>query len=89
MKDLRTDYIDIYMIHWPDRNIDIRKPMEYLSRAKEDGKIRAIGLCNTSVEEINKGGEMDRVDAFKVMQSIQPMTFESLRPTLKETKWDL
>ena len=48
LKNLGAEYIDLYMIHWPDKNIDIRKPMEYLSRAKEYGTIRTIGLCNTS-----------------------------------------
>jgi aryl-alcohol dehydrogenase-like predicted oxidoreductase len=49
------------MIHWPDKHIDIRRPMEYLSRVREEGKIRAIGLCNAGCEDIHKADEIDAV----------------------------
>lgn len=62
LRHLNTDYIDIYMIHWPDKNIDIRYPFEILSKAKKQGKIKYLGLCNTFEEELKKAGEVDSVD---------------------------
>ncbi len=62
LRDFNTDYIDIYMIHWPDNRIDIRKPLEVLSRAKDQGKIKAIGLCNTTIDDLIKASEVDRIE---------------------------
>lgn len=79
LKNLGTGYIDIYMIHWPDKNIDIRKPMEYLSRAKEDGKIRSIGLCNTFEEDFYKAQEIDCIEALQAECNLfKPLPYQSI-----------
>lgn len=58
LKDLQSEYIDLYMLHWPDAKVDIRKVMEVYARAMEAGKIRAVGLCNTNYEDLQKAKEI-------------------------------
>tara|TARA_B100000427_G_C15454932_1_gene571353 strand:+ start:104 stop:1105 length:1002 start_codon:yes stop_codon:yes gene_type:complete len=46
---LQTDYIDLFLIHWPDKTRPFSVPMEVLEKAKKDGKIRYSGVSNFSV----------------------------------------
>ncbi len=49
---LQTDYIDIYITHWPDPLTPPQETMETLLKLKEDGIIRAIGVSNISIDTL-------------------------------------
>lgn len=53
LKRLGTDYLDLYQIHWPSREIPIEETMDALLRLKEQGKIREIGVSNYGVLDID------------------------------------
>ncbi len=60
LKRLKTDFIDLYQLHWPDPNTSFRETMEELLKLKEEKKILTIGLSNFSksqMEECLKYGE--------------------------------
>jgi myo-inositol catabolism protein IolS len=61
LKRLKRDVIDMYMIHWPDNKVDIRHPLEILFKAKEQGKIRFVGLANTHQEDLLKAQELGEI----------------------------
>jgi aryl-alcohol dehydrogenase-like predicted oxidoreductase len=50
LRRLRTDYIDLFQIHWPDSTTPIAETMEALERLQEQGKIKAGGVCNYPVQ---------------------------------------
>ena len=50
LKRLGTDYIDLYQIHWPDGTTPVSETMEAMQRLMEQGKIKAAGVCNYSLE---------------------------------------
>lgn len=54
LRRLRTDWIDLYQTHWQDPTTPIEETMGCLMRLKEEGKIRAIGACNATVEQLER-----------------------------------
>jgi aryl-alcohol dehydrogenase-like predicted oxidoreductase len=54
LKRLGTDYIDLFQQHWPDDKTPIEETMEALEILKTQGKIRAGGVSNYSVEQIKE-----------------------------------
>lgn len=54
LKRLQTDFIDLYQIHWPDPKVPVADALGALTRLKEQGKIRAIGVCNFGAEQLGE-----------------------------------
>ena len=54
LRRLKTDYIDIYQVHWPDPLVAIEETAEAMQTLLDQGKIRAIGVSNFSVAQIER-----------------------------------
>jgi aryl-alcohol dehydrogenase-like predicted oxidoreductase len=54
LRRLRTDYIDVYQVHWPDPLVTIEETAEAMRTLFEQGKIRAIGVSNFSVLQMER-----------------------------------
>lgn len=51
LKRLDTDYVDLYLVHWPgkDKYVETYKALESLYNA---GKVKAIGVCNFHIHHL-------------------------------------
>jgi aryl-alcohol dehydrogenase-like predicted oxidoreductase len=54
LRRLQTDYLDIYQVHWPDPLVAIEETAEAMYALLRQGKIRAIGVSNFSVEQMER-----------------------------------
>jgi aryl-alcohol dehydrogenase-like predicted oxidoreductase len=54
LRRLRTDYIDIYQVHWPDPLVPIEEAADAMLSLYEQGTIRAIGVSNFSVAQMER-----------------------------------
>lgn len=65
LKRLQTDYIDFYVMHWPDVNTPIEETMAAVNMLKEKGKIRFIGMSNSPKELIMEAQKYAKIDVIQ------------------------
>ncbi|HEX8796044.1 MAG TPA: aldo/keto reductase [Polyangiaceae bacterium] len=66
LQRLRTDYIDLYQVHWPDPATPYEETAEALRDLQRAGKVRAVGVSNYSIEA------MERFNGVTRLASAQP-----------------
>ena len=54
---LRLDHVDLYMVHWPARDMDMAATLEALMALREQRLARAIGVCNFNLPMIRRAVE--------------------------------
>ena len=54
LKRLKTDYLDLYILHWYNPEVPIADTMGAMTQLKQQGKIRTIGVSNLGPEYLGK-----------------------------------
>ncbi len=62
LRRLRTDHVDIYLVHWPDPNRPLEETMAALDDIARQGKVRYIGVSNFRLTQIEEAMRLRRVD---------------------------
>jgi aryl-alcohol dehydrogenase-like predicted oxidoreductase len=65
LKRLQTDYIDLYYIHFPDEDTPKDEAVGALKQLKDEGKIRAIGVSNFSIDQLKEANKDGFVDVYQ------------------------
>lgn len=53
LQRLQTDYIDLYQIHWPNRQVPLAETVAVLERLHQQGKVRVIGVSNFGIQDLS------------------------------------
>ncbi len=67
---LQTDYIDLLQMHWPESTTPIEETMEALDILKQQGKIRAAGVCNCPIDLLERANNVLPVSTNQVAYSM-------------------
>jgi len=87
LKRLGTDYIDLYQTHWQDSTTEIEVTMDALMKLKSQGKIRAIGVSNVSIEQLKKYNSAGEIVSDQEMYSMLDREAEKeILPWCENTK---
>jgi myo-inositol catabolism protein IolS len=75
LKNLNTDYIDLYQIHWPPgsfraKKVSLEETMRAMIALKTQGKIRAIGVSNFSRSQMEEAAKYGRIDSLQPPYSL-------------------
>jgi len=65
LRRLQTNYIDLFYIHKPDKDTPKSEAVGALKELKDEGKIRAIGVSNFSMEQLNEANKDGYVDVIQ------------------------
>lgn len=65
LRRLGTDYIDLLYVHWPNDEIPIEETMGEFAKLKQEGKIRAIGVSNFSIAQLQAAMQVTTIDALQ------------------------
>jgi aryl-alcohol dehydrogenase-like predicted oxidoreductase len=75
LKNLRTDYLDLYQIHWPpgsfgQKPVPLEEPLQALNDLKTQGKIRAIGVSNFNRAQLEEAGRTAAIESLQPPYSL-------------------
>ena len=78
MKNLGVDFIDNYIIHWPDKNTPVEETMDALKDLQKQGKIGTIGVSNFTKEEILEAEQFAKIDNIQMSYNMCDRSNEEL-----------
>jgi len=78
LRRLQTDYLDLYLLHWPNPLIPLKEPFKALNQLVREGKVKHAGVSNFKMSELKKAMELSETPLLtnQVPYSLPERTYE-------------
>jgi len=70
LRNLKTDYLDLYQQHWPPKSPPLEDSIAELEKLRDEGKIRAVGVSNWMEPEWEEFGAPGRIETLQPCYSL-------------------
>ncbi|WP_017815144.1 aldo/keto reductase [Paenibacillus shenyangensis] len=85
LQRMQLDHVDLYYLHFPDGQTPLAESIGELSRLKKEGKIRAIGISNVSLEQLKEANQQQDISVLQASYNMLDRSAESdLLPYCRE-----
>jgi diketogulonate reductase-like aldo/keto reductase len=74
LKDLGVDYLDLLLVHWPNKNIPLEETLKAFAELKEEGLVKNVGVSNFTINHLK--------DAFELNEELVTVNQVELHPYL-------
>jgi diketogulonate reductase-like aldo/keto reductase len=82
LKRLNTDYLDLYLLHWPSSSYSISETMKAMEKLASDGMIRHIGVSNFGVEELKEAEKALRNERISCNQVLHHLGYRGIEKSI-------
>jgi diketogulonate reductase-like aldo/keto reductase len=82
LKRLNTDYLDVYLLHWPSSSHPISETMRAMEGLVSDGLVRFIGVSNFNVRELEAAQKSLRTERIACNQVLHHLEYRAIELNL-------
>jgi len=87
LQQLQLSYLDLYLIHWPDKDVDLKETFSAFKKLVDDKKVRSIGVSNFNIARIKEAKMKSEIPISVNQVEYHPyLNQEKLLKTCKENK---
>ena len=61
LSQLKLNYLDLYLIHWPSKNIPLEETFRAFKKLVDDKKVRSIGISNFNIERVKEAVKKSKI----------------------------